>query len=163
MRQEMLLLTLFGTNINVNKKHMQDKNGMKENVFEKLYIFSSKSGMEKLFFQTLSILGLSALLLIIVWFLMVLLKKRRKVQPCIFLLSHYLLYIDSFFLDEDNMCLIGSIILILTLLAFFIIDFKQKENQHFWVYVLFSVFLFILILYIIVLSQIDLSFLALQH
>ena len=119
--------------------------------------------MKELFFHIPSVLGLCALAVIIVWFVFTLLKKNGKVRICTFLLSHFLLYLDLFLLRGVSFCTVGGVITFLTLLGFILTGRKKNGDPYFWIYCLFSVFLFLFILSIILLYRMDISFLALHH
>ncbi|MBR6532950.1 MAG: hypothetical protein IKT44_00775 [Clostridia bacterium] len=120
--------------------------------------------MKELFLIDLSILSVLSLLLIILWFILVILKKHQKTHVWIFAVSHHLLYLEVFLLNEKNPSLVGCIILILT---FFILIFnalkkgliEKRLNFIYWVY---SILLLLILLAILALSNIDFSFLALR-
>ena len=117
--------------------------------------------MKELFFQKVSVLALILVLLIILWLILVICKKGEKLWLWIFLISNYTLYIDSFIFSGRSFVLVGSIILTVTLIAYFINVFKKKKPRFFALYVLNFVVLSVLVLYVVLLSQMDISFLAL--
>ena len=116
--------------------------------------------MKELFLQNFSVLGVLSLLAIVLWFVLVLVNKFSKTHIWIFLLSHYLLYIDAFFFDAKSLFLVGCIILVLTLCFCFRKTFKNEKFR--WVYILLGALLLLLLAFVFAISKMDFSFLALR-
>lgn len=116
--------------------------------------------MKELFLQDLSVLGVLSLLAIAMWVVLVLSNRLPKAHIWIFMISHYLLYIDTFFFDAKSLFLVGCIILVLTLCFCFRKTFKNEKFR--WVYILLGAFLLLLLAFVFAISKMDISFLALR-
>ena len=116
--------------------------------------------MKELFLQDLSVLGVLSLLAIAMWVVLVLSNRLPKAHIWIFMISHYLLYIDTFFFDAKSLFLVGCIILVLTLCFCFRKTFKNEKFR--WVYILLGALLLLLLAFVFAISKMDFSFLALR-
>ena len=114
--------------------------------------------IRELFLQNLSYFCVFPLLSIAAWFIFALLNKFPKTHIWIFMLSHYLVYVDAFIFESGNLFLSSCIILLLTLSLLFT---RRLKNERFrWVYFVYSAILLLLLVFVFALHQIDFSILA---
>lgn len=103
----------------------------------------------------MSLLNVIALFISIIWFILFVTKKYEKAQIWVFMLSHYVFYINIYILKNWDNLFTPIVIVCIALLAFFInlLFIKNRNKISNIVYLIYTVLLTLLILSVPILES----------
>ncbi len=103
----------------------------------------------------MSILNIIVIFILIIWFILFVTKKYEKAQVWVFMLSHYVFYINIYILENWDGLFIPIIIVCIAVLAFFInlLSFKNRNRISNFVYLIYTASLTLLIISIPILES----------
>lgn len=103
----------------------------------------------------MSLLNIIAIIISIIWFILFVTKKYEKAQIWVFMLSHYVFYINIYILKNWDGLFTPIVIVCIALLAFFInlLSFKNRNRISNFVYFIYTILLTLLIISVPILES----------
>lgn len=103
----------------------------------------------------MSVLSIIVIFISIIWFILFVTKKYEKAQIWVFMLSHYVFYINIYILENWDGLFIPIIIVCIAVLAFFInlLYFKNRNRISNFVYLIYTILLILLIISVPILES----------
>ena len=103
----------------------------------------------------MSLLNIIAIIISIIWFILFVTKKYEKAQIWVFMLYHYVFYINIYILKNWDNLFTPIVIVCIALLAFFInlLFIKNRNKISNIVYLIYTVLLTLLILSVPILES----------
>lgn len=105
--------------------------------------------------EFMSLLNIIALFISIIWFILFVTKKYEKSQIWVFMLSHYVFYINIYILKNWDNLFTPIVIVCIAVLAFFInlLSFKNRNRISNFVYFIYTILLTLLIISVPILES----------
>lgn len=105
--------------------------------------------------EFMSLLNIIALFISIIWFILFVTKKYEKSQIWVFMLSHYVFYINIYILKNWDNLFTPIVIVCIAVLAFFInlLSFKNRNRISNFVYLIYTILLTLLIISVPILES----------
>ena len=105
--------------------------------------------------EFMSLLNIIALFISIIWFILFVTKKYEKSQIWVFMLSHYVFYINIYILKNWDNLFTPIVIVCIAVLAFFInlLYFKNRNRISNFVYLIYTILLTLLIISVPILES----------
>lgn len=103
----------------------------------------------------MSILNIIVIFILIIWFILFVTKKYEKAQIWVFMLSHYVFYINIYILENWDNLFTPIVIVCIAVLAFFInlLSFKNRNRISNFVYLIYTILLTLLIISVPILES----------